>query len=115
LRNRLSEDSLDKIFFALADRNRRKILKKLSEGDASVSTLAETVSISLPGTLKHLSILKEAKLIKEEKNGRIKTCASNPAGLDVAQKYVEEYKAFWNERFDNIETLLNRQNSKDKP
>lgn len=103
-----SEDSLDKIFFALSDRNRRKLLRKLSAGEATISELADTISISLPGTLKHIGILEKAKLIKQEKNGRIRTCVSNPVGLEVAEKYVEEYKAFWNQRFDNIEFLLEK-------
>ena len=112
MRRKLSEDDLDDLFFALSDRNRRRILKKVSTGEASVSQLAEAFSITLPGILKHLGILEKANLVKMEKNGRVRSCSFDPDGFDKAAEYVEEYRAFWREKFDNIEKLLLDRQSK---
>lgn len=104
--SKLNEDSLDNLFFALSDRNRRKILKKISSESASVSELAENLSISLPGIMKHLGILEKAQLVRLEKNGRVRSCSFDLEGFDKASTYIEEYREFWNEKFDNIEKML---------
>lgn len=104
--NKPSEEILDKIFFALSDRNRRKILKNLSKDESSVGDLAAHLGISLPGTMKHLGILEEAKLVDLEKNGRVRSCTFNLRGFNSAMSYIEEYQVFWNEKFDNIEKFL---------
>ena len=104
--NKPSDDSLDKIFFALSDKNRRKILKTLSKEESSVSVLAELLSMSLPGVLKHIGILEEAKLIVQEKNGRIRSCTFNPKGFKNANSYIDDYKEFWESKLDNLEKFL---------
>jgi DNA-binding transcriptional ArsR family regulator len=101
-----SEETLDKIFFALSDRNRRKILKYLSKDESPVGDLAAHLGISLPGTMKHLGILEDAKLVDLEKNGRVRSCTFNLKGFNSAMSYIEEYQVFWNEKFDNIEKIL---------
>lgn len=101
-----SEETLDRIFFALSDRNRRKILKSISKSESTVGELAEKLGISLPGTLKHLGILKDAKLVDLEKNGRVRSCTFNPKGFNSAMTYIEEYQIFWTDKFDQIEKLL---------
>ena len=101
-----SEEVLDRIFSALSDRNRRKILKHLSKDESSVGDLAAHLGISLPGTMKHLGILEDAKLVNLEKNGRVRSCTFNLKGFNSAMSYIEEYQVFWNEKFDNIEKLL---------
>jgi len=106
LTSKSKDDLLDSIFFALSDRNRRKILKMLSEKDLSVSEIAEILAISLPGTLKHLGILGEADLVLQEKNGRVRSCSFRPKGFAGALSYIEEYKEFWEAGFDRIEALL---------
>jgi predicted transcriptional regulator len=106
LRNNSRDDSIDKVFFALCDCNRRMILKTLSRRESSAGELAIVLKISLPGTMKHLGILESANLITLEKNGRIRSCTFSPKGFNTAIRYIEEYKEFWNEKFDNIERLL---------
>ena len=101
-----SEEILDKIFFALSHRNRRKILKYLSKDESSVGDLANLLGISLPGTMKHLEVLEDAKLVDLKKNGRVRSCTFNLKGFNSAMSYIEEYQVFWNEKFDNIEKLL---------
>ncbi len=107
LPNKSQEEALDRIFFALSDRNRRKVLKILSKNGASVGEIAKVLAISLPATLKHLGVLQQAQLITQEKHGRVRSCAFSAKGFNGALMYIKEYKKFWESRFDRIESLLN--------
>src|SRR6266516_4135781 len=64
--------SLDATFGALSDSTRRGILKRLSQGEASVSQLAEPFGVSLPTIHKHLRVLEHAGFIAHEKRGRVR-------------------------------------------
>ncbi len=57
-------------FSALADANRRRILDRLGDGPASITDLAGPLGLSLPGVLKHVRALEEARLVETRKTGR---------------------------------------------
>lgn len=61
---------LIKILKAVADRNRMRILKMLENRTMCVCELAAVLEIKQPSVSKHLSILKEAGLIQDERNGQ---------------------------------------------
>lgn len=106
--NSSSEEYLDNIFSALSDRTRRGILKQVSGRDASVTELAELYNISLPGIMKHLKVLDKADLVSLSKEGRVRKCNLDPKGLQLAQSFINEYKEFWEDQFDRIESYLNK-------
>jgi DNA-binding transcriptional ArsR family regulator len=104
---KLTEDEIDKIFFALADPTRRALLDRLNQGEATVTELCIPFPMSMVAILKHLKILKEAKLISEEKAGRVKSCRIEPERLKMATQVLEKYLNFWNHQLDNLEKFLN--------
>ncbi|RUS43101.1 autorepressor SdpR family transcription factor [Cohnella sp. AR92] len=57
-------------FKALSDPTRRQIIQLLKERDLSAGEIAEQFSISKPSISHHLSILKNAKLIDDERQGQ---------------------------------------------
>jgi len=63
---------LDATFSALADSTRRRMLERLSLGEASVSELARPFGVSLPTIHKHLRVLERAGFIAHEKRGRVR-------------------------------------------
>ena len=65
---------MDSVFRALADPTRRAIIESLSDGDASVSDLAEPLPISLAAVVQHVQALEQCGLIHTEKAGRVRTC-----------------------------------------
>jgi DNA-binding transcriptional ArsR family regulator len=79
---------LDKIFRALAEENRRWIVEMLSSGPASVTELAELLSITPPTVSQHLQILEESGLVQSEKIGRVRTCQLNAEKLSIAEKWI---------------------------
>lgn len=54
--------TIDRTFSALGDPTRRAIVQRLAMGEATVTELAQPVSVSLPAIPKHLRILEEAGL-----------------------------------------------------
>lgn len=102
------DEHLDRIFFALSDRTRRKMLARLSEGESTVSELAEPHKMSLPAILKHLGILREAGLITEEKNGRVRRCRLDPDELKKVNAWLAHYRQFWEAQLDHLETYLEK-------
>lgn len=62
--------SMDNVFKALADQNRRKILDRLKQKDMSVSELLEHFHITQASLSHHLDILKRANLVIAERKGQ---------------------------------------------
>ncbi len=97
---------LDRTFSALSDPTRRVILERLATGPASISQLAEPIGISLPGVMKHVRILEEAKLVITEKHGRTRECRLGPDQMDDATRWIEHYREQWEGRLDRLEAYL---------
>ena len=60
----------EKIFRALADPNRRRILTILKQGSKSAGEIAEQFSISMASLSHHYGVLKAADLIRSERRGQ---------------------------------------------
>jgi len=100
--------SLDTIFSSLADPIRRDILNRVRYGELNVSEIASPYPISLAAISKHLKILERAQLITKRKQGKEQLVTISPAALKQADDYIEQYASLWNDRFDRLETLLNK-------
>ena len=98
--------SLDAIFAALADPTRRAILTMLLEDDMAVTDVAEPFSMSLAAISKHLSILAEARLITQEKRGRVKWCKLEPHALRDATIWIQGFGQFEPIDLDAFERFL---------
>ncbi len=62
--------NLNKVFAALSDETRRKMLVLLKKGSMSAGEIAENFDISKPSITFHLKILKEAELVDSKKKGQ---------------------------------------------
>ncbi len=108
-------DPLDLVFTALADRNRRAIIDRLSRGEETVSDLAQPLGISLPATLQHLGVLEAAGLVHSVKKGRVRTCSLDRSALSQAEIWINQRRAMWNTRLDALGDLLARTSNDDDP
>jgi DNA-binding transcriptional ArsR family regulator len=99
---------LDRTFSALADPRRRDILERLQLGPASISELAKPSGISLPGVMKHVHILEEARLVTTEKKGRTRECRLGPEQMDDVTMWIERYREQWERRLDRLEAYIER-------
>lgn len=98
--------SIDRVFHALGDPTRRAIIETLSRGPVSVSQLAAPLDVTLAAVVQHLQVLEKSGLVHTEKVGRVRTCRMEPAGLDVAERWIEDRRALWEKRFDRLGKLL---------
>ena len=102
----MASDQLSVTFAALADPTRRAILARLAQGEASVTELAKPFDLSLPGISKHLKVLQRAGLITQGRNAQWRPCRLEPERLREAADWVGEYKQFWDERYQRLDTVL---------
>ena len=77
-------------FEALSDGQRRAILRMLGERERSVSELAAALPISRPAVSRHLRVLREAGLVREEPRGTRRIYALQAAGLEHVRAYLEQ-------------------------
>jgi DNA-binding transcriptional ArsR family regulator len=99
---------LDRTFSALSDPRRRDILERLQLGPASITELARPSGISLPGVLKHVRILEEAKLVTTQKKGRTRECRLGPEPMDDVTAWIGRHRDQWERRLDRLEALIEK-------
>ena len=102
----LQTAQLDTVFHALGDATRRQMLRDLSEGERTVSQLAEPFAMSLAAASKHIKALENAGLIRREVRGRMHVCRLEPGPLASAHEWLGFYQRFWTGRLDVLERLL---------
>ena len=102
----MDTQQLDATFAALADPTRRAILNRLRLGEASVTELAEPFAMSLPAVSKHLKVLENAGLIVRGREAQWRPCRLQAGPLKEAAAWIEDYRRFWEERYDRLEDLL---------
>lgn len=107
-------DQLSTTFAALADPTRRAILGKLSRGEKSVNELASPFNMSLPGISKHLKVLQRAGLIERGKQAQWRPCRLKAKPLRDVSNWIEQYRKFWEERFDRLEDYLQQLQAREK-
>jgi DNA-binding transcriptional ArsR family regulator len=101
-----SSKALDRIFQALSDSTRRKILLQLADRECTVSEIAEPYKMSLAAVSKHLKVLERAGLLKRTVDGRIHRCVLRPEPLQEANRILKQYEQFWGGQLDALETYL---------
>ena len=80
-------------FAALADPTRLRVIELLSAKSRPVHELAAAFSISRPAISRHLKVLKDADLVKEEKRGRENVYALQRSRLKPPMDWLEKHRA----------------------
>jgi DNA-binding transcriptional ArsR family regulator len=97
---------LDATFAALADPTRRAILARLTAGEASVTELAKPFDLSQPAISKHLKVLERAGLISRGRDAQRRPCRIEGAMFGEVTGWLERYRQFWDESFDQLDDVL---------
>jgi DNA-binding transcriptional ArsR family regulator len=104
--------SANHVFRALADPTRRALFEELSrQGEQTVHALTRYAGVSQPAVSKHLTVLKRAKLVRHRRAGRETHYRVQPEALAPMLDWIKHYSAFWHDRFDKLEALLERMES----
>ena len=83
------------VFHAVADPTRRAILDRLRGGGVAVADLANRFDMTRPAVSKHLRVLREARLVREERDGRRRVYRLTPGPLRDVSQWIESYRSFW--------------------
>jgi DNA-binding transcriptional ArsR family regulator len=84
---------------AIAAPHRRQILSLVRDGELSAGEIAAHFDVTRPAVSQHLTVLKEAGLVDERRNGARRMYRVRPEGLRPIQEYLEE---FWDERLEAL-------------
>jgi len=107
-------DRLSLTFAALADPTRRAILARLTSGEASVTELAEPFAMTLPAVSKHLKVLERAGLIERGRHAQWRPARLEAAPLHDVADWLQHYRRFWEESFDQLAEYLQELQEKEK-
>jgi len=94
------------VFRAIADPTRRAILDRLRAGPAPVNALAADFRQSRPAISKHLRVLRQARLVVEERAGRERLYELQPRPLQQVAGWIEGYRPFWLTSLGNLKRHL---------
>jgi DNA-binding transcriptional ArsR family regulator len=83
------------VFQAVSDPTRRAILDRLRSGSAPVTELTAGFRVSRPAISRHLRVLRNARLVRERKEGRQRIYQLEPERIQEVANWAEEYRAFW--------------------
>ncbi|NUP10677.1 MAG: winged helix-turn-helix transcriptional regulator [Polyangiaceae bacterium] len=103
---------LDHTLLALADPTRRRILARLSKGEARVTELAAPLPMSLNAVSKHIKVLERAKLVRRNVRGRDHYLSLDARPLDQAALWIETQRAQWSQRLRKLDELLQEEDRK---
>ncbi len=100
---------------AIAEPRRRQILTLVRDGELSAGEIAAHFDVTRPAVSQHLTVLKEAGLVNERRDGTRRLYTARPAGLAELRTYLE---GFWDERLTALRTEAERkeqeQNARDR-
>jgi DNA-binding transcriptional ArsR family regulator len=102
------QPTLDATFAAVSDPTRRDIVAALTEGEASVTKLAEPFDVSLQAVSKHIGVLAGAGLVAREKRGRVQWCRLTATPMKAADEWLGGYRDFWEEQLESLDAYLAR-------
>jgi DNA-binding transcriptional ArsR family regulator len=91
---------------AIAGPRRRQILQLVRDDELSAGEIAAHFDVTRPAVSQHLSVLKEAGLVNERRNGTRRLYSARPEGLVELKAFLD---AFWGERFEALKREAERE------
>lgn len=102
------------VFQAIADPTRRAILMLLAAQSMPAGAIAANFDTARPTVSKHLQILTECELLKQEQNGREIYYHLNPHKMKEIADFIEPFRQMWDERFNKLEAIMKNYQAKNK-
>lgn len=94
------------VFQAIADPTRRAIIALIALQPMTPNALAEHFDTTRQAVSKHLKILAECELVKQEHQGREIYYQLEIDKMKEIDKWLEQFKKIWESRFSQLDDLL---------
>ncbi|WP_417350987.1 ArsR/SmtB family transcription factor [Flavobacterium alkalisoli] len=102
------------VFQAIADPTRRSILVLVATQAMTAGAIASNFDTARPTVSKHLQILTECQLLKQEQNGREIYYHLNPEKMKEIADFIEPFRKMWDNRFNKLEAVMKNYQSKNE-
>lgn len=100
------------VFQAIADPTRRAILVLVATQSMTAGAIAANFDTARPTVSKHLHILTECELLKQEQNGREIHYHLNPRKMKEIADFLEPFRNMWDDRFNKLESIMKKYKTK---
>jgi DNA-binding transcriptional ArsR family regulator len=100
------------VFQAIADPTRRAILTLIAMQAMTPNAIADHFKSSRQAVSKHIQILSECELVKQKQQGREIYYHLNPQKMKEVDKWLEQFRQLWENRFSQLDNVLNKLKNK---
>lgn len=100
------------IFQAIADPTRRAIISLIALQAMTPNAIAEHFTSSRQAISKHIQILTECELVKQQQQGREIFYSLNLIKMKEIAEWIKPYQQMWESRFNRLDEILAQQNKK---
>ncbi|WP_210490014.1 ArsR/SmtB family transcription factor [Rufibacter aurantiacus] len=102
------------VFQAIADPTRRAIILLLAVSAMTPNAIAEHFNSSRQAISKHIQVLTECEILKQEQKGREIHYHLNASKMKDIEKWLEQFKQLLAKRFDQLDDVLKQLKSDKK-
>ena len=102
------------VFQAIADPTRRAILLLVAAQSMTAGAIAANFDTARPTVSKHLQILTECELLRQEQQGREIYYHLNPEKIKEIDDFIEPFRKMWKTRFNQLDDLLAKLKKEEK-
>ncbi|MFK0250633.1 metalloregulator ArsR/SmtB family transcription factor [Amycolatopsis azurea] len=99
----------DDVFAALANPARREVLGILLDGPRAAGEIADSFDMRRPSLSEHLRVLREAGLVREERQGRNRVYSLEAGPLREVADWLTPYERYWRGKLANLRDLLDEE------
>lgn len=100
------------VFQAIADPTRRAILLLVASQSMTAGSIAANFDTARPTVSKHLQILTECELLKQDQQGREIYYHFNAAKMKEVAEFIEPFRLLWDARFNKLEQVMKQYKTK---
>jgi DNA-binding transcriptional ArsR family regulator len=100
------------VFQAIADPSRRAILLLVASQSMTAGAIAANFDTARPTVSKHLQILTECELLKQEYSGREVYYHFNAKKMKEVADFIEPFRKMWDDQFNKLESIMKKYKSK---
>jgi DNA-binding transcriptional ArsR family regulator len=97
------------IFSVLANPVRRRILELLMGRPYTVNHLASEFQLHRPAVSEHLQVLRNAKLVRDQRRGRERCYHLDPSRLIEVDEWLKPFAIYWQERMRALAAVLDEE------